>query len=331
MVTGRPISIENIRAGRQKPGLMRQHLTAVRAAEEICSAEVTGGAIGSRSLTFQPGEVRAREYRFSVGTAGSATLVLQTVLPALLMAGGPSQLVLEGGTHNAWAPPFDFLERAFVPLVNRMGPHVAATLQRHGFYPAGGGRFTVSISPVAALAGFDLLNRGHIRSRSVTALVSNLPRHIAEREVDTVLKKMNWGRECKVDVREVAAHGPGNAVFIELASEHVTEVFTSFGRQGVRAERVATEAVQQARRYLAAEVPVGPYLADQLMLPLGISAWQAASTAAGQRGGSFITLPLTRHSQTHLDILRQMLGIEAAVQTDNGETCRVALAASACV
>src|SRR6202140_4872670 len=136
MVTGQPFRIENIRAGRDKPGLLRQHLTAVNAAAEICGANVEGAAISSRELSFSPGNVKSGEYTFSIGSAGSTTLVLQTVLPALLAADGPSSLTLEGGTHNPHAPPIDFLEKAFVPLVNRMGPTVHVALERAGFYPA---------------------------------------------------------------------------------------------------------------------------------------------------------------------------------------------------
>ena len=153
VVTGRPVRIDNIRAGAQAPGLMQQHLAAVQAAAEICGGSLSGATIGSRALNFEPQPVRAGNYQFDVGTAGSATLVLQTVLPALLLADGASQVTIEGGTHNQWAPPFDFLAKSFLPLVNRMGPRVSATLERHGFYPAGGGRITVSIEPSADADG----------------------------------------------------------------------------------------------------------------------------------------------------------------------------------
>jgi RNA 3'-terminal phosphate cyclase (ATP) len=121
LVTGSPFRIEKIRAGRKKPGLLRQHLTAVQAAAQIGSAEVEGDELGSREIIFRPATVKPGRYTFSVGTAGSAGLVLQTVLPPLLLASGPSELTLEGGTHNPWAPPFDFLSRAFFPLLRRMG------------------------------------------------------------------------------------------------------------------------------------------------------------------------------------------------------------------
>lgn len=305
-VTGRPVQIDKIRAGREKPGLMRQHLTAAAAVTEICGGRLEGARIGARSITFYPGSVRTGEYQFSVGTAGSATLVLQTVLPALLTASGPTRLVLEGGTHNPWAPPFDFLAKAYVSLVNRMGPRVEVQLERYGFYPAGGGRITVTIEPAAALAGFDLLERGPIVKRSGQAIVSNLPLEIAERERSTVLEMLNWAPGT-MTASSVAAQGPGNYVGIEIASQHVTEVFSGFGRPGVKAEHVVAEAAREARDYLASEAAVGPHLADQLMLPLGLSA--AGARSSGQRGGAFTTGPLTRHSRTHLALLEQFLKV----------------------
>jgi RNA 3'-terminal phosphate cyclase (ATP) len=317
LLTGRSVTIDRIRAGRERPGLMRQHLTAVAAAEEICGGLVLGAEIGSRELTFEPRPVRPGNYRFSIGTAGSATLVLQTVLPALLIAGGPSQLVLEGGTHNPWAPPFDFLQRAYVPLINRMGPHVDVSLERAGFYPAGGGRIAIHVEPAAALSGFDLLERGKVRSRSARILLSKLPDHIAQREIDTIVQKLNWRRDwCQVD--KTPAAGPGNIVSIELDCEHVNEVFTGFGRQGVRAERVAAEAVREVRDYERSGVPVGPHLADQLLLPLGISAWQPGNDGR-QRGGSFRTSALTPHATTHIEVLRAYLDVAIAVELSGSD------------
>src|SRR5689334_5065034 len=141
VLTGKPFKIENIRANRDKPGLGRQHLTAVLAAAKICSAGVSGAVLGSRELSFWPGKLKPGEYAFDVGSAGSTTLVFQTVLPPLMLADGPSQLQLQGGTHNIHAPPFDFLAKTFLPVVNRMGPQVNVELVRAGFFPAGGGRF----------------------------------------------------------------------------------------------------------------------------------------------------------------------------------------------
>ena len=310
MVTGKPVRLENIRAGRDKPGLLRQHLTAVNAATQISGAAVEGAAIGSRQLVFTPGQITAGDYTFSVGTAGSTTLVLQTILPALLRADGPSTITLEGGTHNPMAPPFDFLARAFLPLIERMGPKISATLERPGFYPAGGGRMVIHVEP-SPLAPLHLPERGEIRRRLCAATVASLPREIGQRENSIVRKGLNWPEEC-FEIREFSGAGPGNILTIEIESEHVTEVFTGFGQRGVRAEAVAEDALRQVKEYLAAGLPVGRCLADQLMLPLALAG-----------GGSFETLPLTRHSSTNLEIIQLFLPVSIRAERVKGERWRV--------
>ena len=301
LVTGQQFRIEKIRAGRKNPGLLRQHLTAVKAAQQIGQATVEGGDIGSTQLSFAPAKLQAGEYNFAVGTAGSTTLVLQTVLPALLCADGPSRLVLEGGTHNPFAPPFHFLVHAFLPLLNRMlvGGHVTATLARCGFYPAGGGKLEINVTPGQRLEPLALLSRGEVRARRARALVANLPRSVGERELKVIGQKMNWLPEW-LRLEEVKnSNGPGNVVMIELECEHVTEVFTGFGERGVAAEAVAVQAIQEARRYLSADVAVGEYLADQLLIPLALAG-----------GGSFSTVAPSRHTTTNIEIIRKFLSVE---------------------
>ena len=321
-VVGKVVRIENIRAGRSKPGLMRQHLTAMNAAARICKGTLTGAALGSKELTFEPQEICPGRYQFSIGTAGSATLVLQTILPALLTASGPSEIVLEGGTHNQWAPPFDFLQRVYLPIINRMGPQVEATLERHGFYPAGGGRIVVQITPSLSLAGFDLLERGSLVAKRAKVLISNLPYSIAEREAQKIARKLSIQPE-DVTIEPVTSSGPGNIVFAEIQSQNVTELATGFGRVGTSAEHVAEEVVKQIRSYLKSSAPVGEYLADQILLPLGLSAVQPAAVRV-KRGGSFRTLPLSRHSMTHIDILRMMLPVQIETQSSD-EDCLVTM------
>ena len=297
LVTGQPVRLENVRAGRRTPGLLRQHLTAVNAAAEVGGAEVEGAALGSTELEFRPGPVRPGEYAFAVGTAGSATLVLQTVLPPLLLAPGPSRLTLEGGTHNPLAPPFDFLERSFLPVVNRMGPRVSASLERHGFYPAGGGRFSVEVEPAAKLVPIELADRGEVVRRRALAAVANLPFSIAQRELAVVEKELGWtGDELRGEA-VMGSRGPGNVLFLEIACEHVTEVVVGFGERGVSAVAVASRAATEARRYLNAGVAVGEHLADQLMLPFALAG-----------GGAYTTIPLSRHSTTNIEVIEAFLG-----------------------
>ncbi len=306
-VTGRPLTLFNIRANRKPTGLKRQHATAVAAAARICGGDVRGATVGSDRLDFEPGPVRGGEYEFAVGTAGSATLVLQTVLPGLLLADAPSIVRLSGGTHNAWAPPFDFLDRVYAPLVSRMGPQLRVSLDRHGFYPAGGGRFAARVKPAARMDGFDLRERGRITRTGVRALVARLPRHIGQRECDTITRKLAWPRTCGTVIEIADSAGPGNCVMIEIESEHAAALFTGFGQRGVKAEKVAATVAREARQYLDADVPVDEHLADQLLLPLGLAAY------TGGRGGTFRTGRLTPHAETHIEILRRFLEVEIAV------------------
>ncbi len=312
LATGAPFRIENIRGQRPKPGLLRQHLTAVQAAAAVGRARVEGNAAGSLELTFTPDGVHPGDYSFSVGTAGSATLVLQTILPPLLMAGGRTVVTLEGGTHNPWAPPFDYLERVFLPVVNRLGPRVEVKLERYGFYPAGGGRFTVTIDPAPRLARLELCDRGPVVDRRLRALVAHLPRHIAEREVATARGLLNWGDEsAKVEV-VANTPGPGNVLLIEIVSEHVTEICTGFGESGTPAESVADRAVRDARRYMAAGVPVGSHLADQLLPILALGG-----------GGSFRTLTPSRHALTNAEIVRQFVDVDIVVTPETRDVVRI--------
>ncbi|HOX05700.1 MAG TPA: RNA 3'-terminal phosphate cyclase [Planctomycetota bacterium] len=315
LVTGKPFRIEKIRAGRKKPGLLRQHLTAVNAAAEVGRAEVRGAALGSQELSFAPGEVRGGSYRWAIGTAGSATLVLQTVLPALLTAKEPSLLKLEGGTHNPFAPPFDFLQKAFLPLVCRMGPKVDVTLVRPGFYPAGGGCFKVEIQPAAQLSRIDIPERGEIKRRLARALVANLPLHIAMRELAVIGRKLNWPDAClKAEPVEGSA-GPGNIVVIEVESEHLTEVFTGFGEKGRPAETVADEAVKEARSYIADSAAVGEHLADQLLVPMALAG-----------GGRFRTVAPSRHTSTNAEIIGRFLDVAVKIEKESSSAWRVEVA-----
>ena len=315
LCTRTPFRIEKIRAGRKQPGLQRQHLAAVRAAAEVGKAEVSGDEIGSQQLVFTPKDIASGEYKFSVGTAGSTTLVLQTVLPALMLASKPSSLTLEGGTHNTAAPPYDFLAKTFVPVIGRIGAKVQMKLITAGFYPAGGGIVKVTIQPPSGLRRLELTSRGSPGERTARVLIANLPRHIAERELAVIARRLSWPPS-SLKIEAVSSHGPGNVILLEVASENITEVFTGFGERGVRAEAVAENVAQEARRYLASDVPVGEHLADQLLLPMALA-----------KGGVFRTLPPSRHMQTNIDTIRQFLSTEIRVRLEPERACTVEIAA----
>lgn len=304
LISGEPFRIENIRAGRAKPGLLRQHLTAVRAACEISGSKVDGDSIGSRSLLFLPRPARGGEYQLSIGSAGSASLVLQTILPPLLGASAPSKITIDGGTHNPSAPPFEYLERAFIPLLRKMGAGVELHLERHGFYPAGGGKLHAEITP-SKLRPLELTERGALLRKTATAIISGLAGTIAMRELERVRERLAFTEEeCKIfGVRDPL--GPGNVLSIELESEHVTEVISSFGQKGVSAEEVADRACADVETYLHSKAPVGRRSADQILLPL---------VMAG--GGRFSTPPLSSHAETQVALIQQFLPVKIEIRED---------------
>lgn len=312
LVTGRPFRMERIRAGRARPGLARQHRTAVRAAARVGAAEVEGDALGSTELSFSPSTVEPGRYRFSTEGAGSTVLVLQAVLPALLEAGGTTELVLEGGTHNPFAPPFDFLERSCAPLVERLGPELRLELERPGFHPAGGGRFRAVIQPTEEPGSLELLERGAILDQRARAYVSDLPRHIAERELSVAHAFLSL-RTDALEVMEVEEpRGPGNALVIEVACEHLTAVFTGFGEKGRPAEEVALATCREVDAYLEHGAPVGRHLADQLLVPLAVAG-----------GGRFRTTEPSSHTRTNAEVIRRFLGVSVELTELDGGTWEI--------
>lgn len=307
MCTGQPFQMTRIRANRQKPGLMRQHLTAVQASAAICGADVSGDTVGSGEITFRPGKVVAGNYEFSIGTAGSCTLVLQTLLPPLLAATAPSTVRLMGGTHNKAAPPVDFLQRAFLPLLARMGAKVSIDLVRHGFYPRGGGEILATITPAGTLAPLDLMDRGSKRGAYAEAYVAAVPAHVAKRELEMVGKMLNWPEE-HLHVRGLTDDlGPGNAMTLTVGYEHITAVFTGFGEKGLSAESVAKGVIGRTRRYLTSTVAVDEHLADQLLLPMALHG-----------GGKFSTFPVSEHFNSQASVIRLFLNRNIITSSQSG-------------
>jgi RNA 3'-terminal phosphate cyclase (ATP) len=295
LVTGEPFSIAHIRAKRRRRGLLRQHLTAVRAATAVGDAEVVGDELGSELLTFAPRGLRGGSFRFDVGSAGSASLVAQTVLPGLFEAEEPSELVVEGGTHNPLAPPFEFLKDSYLSILTGMGARVDARLERAGFYPKGGGRIRLEVEP-SHFGRLDLTEPGALTRRRAVCTLARLPQHVADRELDTLRSELAL-QEDELEVeRPPDDEGPGNALRLELEHAWVTLVFTSFGEKGLPAEQVAHALAREVRHFQRAKVAVDAHLADQLLLPMALG-----------DGGRFTTVAPTEHARTHAEIIRLFL------------------------
>jgi RNA 3'-terminal phosphate cyclase (ATP) len=281
----------------------------VQAVAQVCGARLSGAELGSNALSFEPAAVKHGEYQFAVGSAGSATLVFQAVLPPLLSAAGTSRIVFEGGTHNRMAPPFDFIAQTFLPQLQRMGARVSAQLVRPGFYPAGGGRFEVTIEGGAVLQPIDLVERGEIQCVSINAIVSRLPAHVAEREMKVLAREL-CDLPIEVSAGRVDSAGPGNVASVSVRSAALTETFTGFGEVGVRAEMVAHRLAGVVRHYVEQDVPVGEYLADQILI---------ASALAG--GGTFRTLPPSLHTQTNAAVIGMFLARRIEVGDNTLRVC----------
>lgn len=313
VATGKPFRVFNLRATDEKPGLLRRHVAAVRAAAAVCSASVDGAEIGSTELAFSPDAVRAGPYQFAVGAAGCVGLVLQAVLPGLLVAGAASVVTVDGGTHVAGGPTPEFFDRALSPLIGRMGARVAVTVERAGFYPAGGGRVVMRVEPAgAALAPIHVEKRGEVRHRLCRASVAGLPGEIALRELALIGRMMDWPAEC-LQIRQLPEdQGPGNAVAMEVGCEHVTEVFAGCGARGRTAEAVAEGVIQQAKAYLASGAAVGPHLGDQLLVLMALA-----------RGGSFVTDAGVANVEAGAVVVRAMCDVAVMVEESGPGRTRV--------
>lgn len=308
IVTATPIHIEGIRGKRKKPGLQRQHLTCVQAAATVSEAEALGSALGSLELKFTPRKARAGNYRFSIGSAGSATLVLQTILPALLAADAPSTVQISGGTHNPMAPPFDFVQQSFATALLRMGARMDVQLLRHGFMPSGGGSIAAKIEPCARYQPIELLSRGEEKAWRARALVSKLPDDLGARQLDALLDRFERKR-LKFDatkLERVEADDAGNALLLELPHGDLCDVLCAFGERGMRPEHLADRIATEAMILAAAGVPVGPHLADQLLIAMALAG-----------SGTFRTVQPTLHCTTNARLIERFLPVAFTFAKDD--------------
>lgn len=304
---GIPVRIEAIRANRKKPGLLPQHLTALRALQEICHARVDGAVIGSEELRFTPGKVNPGGYSFDVGTAGSTSLIFQSLLLPLALSEGESMVRLKGGTHVPWSPPFHYLAMVFLPVLARMGIQVHMGLKKWGWYPKGGGEIEARIKPVKDLLPLSLgrpWNAGWIR---VLCASSHLPEHIRERERQEVEERLNQKDLApSYELIEGPSPGQGNGVFIAAGGSLAEAGFSSLGQRGKRAEQVADEAADSLLAFLESGASVEEHLADQVIPYLALA--QGPSEILAQR--------ISSHLKTNLWVVRQFCRVTADLKDE---------------
>jgi len=328
-ITGKSLHIENIRAARRNPGLAKQHLAAVQAACQISGAKCHGAVISSKVLDFQPGTVQSGEFHFDIGSAGSATLVIQTILPVLFLADKPSSVTVTGGTHNPWSPPFDFLCETFLPAIATAGFQANGRIIKYGFFPAGGGKITFDIQPWQKRSNQALNLCESIKDPQIYARIytAKLPAHIAQRQEKLLLQsELNIQNIEHIDVTDSV--GPGNCVMIRLSSPSRTTVFTAFGMKGKPSEEVIGEVIKLATDFLGSSAAIDRFLADQLLIYMAlptfagtIPAFAGMTSPPRERGlllrkqgaGCYTTNELSTHLQTNMEIIKKFLPVEFIV------------------
>ena len=303
MITGQAFHLKQIRGARPKPGLARQHLTCVKAAAEVCNGSVDGAEMGSTEIIFNPGEVTSGDYNFAIGTAGSTTLLAQTLLPALWQTKGESTLTLEGGTHNPMAPPMDYLTRVYLPVLKKMGITVEPSLERFGFVPGGGGLIRFDIPGSQKAKPINILERGEEIERRIHCLNAKIPDDIARRETSALLDELNWLDNCVFIESPENSDCPGNVLAAEITYTNVTERVTAFGSHGKTSKRVAKEVAKMMQNYLNSEAVIGRNLADQLLLPMALAG-----------SGKIHTSAPSNHVKTNIQVIETFLPVKFEVE-----------------
>jgi RNA 3'-terminal phosphate cyclase (ATP) len=326
-LTGQPTRFQRIRAGRRNPGLAPQHLAGVLALARICAAEVQSAAIGSTEIVFEPRSgPRPGEYLVDVaqesagGSAGSVSLILQTLLLPLALAGGGSRVILKGGTNVPWSPSYEYLDQVYLPAAARMGLQAACRLDGRGFYPAGGGQISAEVygladptpasgQPTSTLAPLTLVERGGLVRLSGLALACDLPAHIAQRMAARSTNVLSQaGLRSAITPRRERG-GPGAFVWLLAEYEHVRAGFSALGEKGKPSEQVADEACRALLAHCADGAPVEPFLADQLLLPMALAAGRS----------EFRTSRVSRHLLTNAYVIRQFVPAQIEIGGQEGE------------
>jgi RNA 3'-terminal phosphate cyclase (ATP) len=337
-ILSQPIRLENIRVGRKNPGLAAQHLTAVRAAATICDADLADDKLDSTQLTFAPQRPPIPGiYEFDVaearegGSAGAATLVLQTILLPLASAHEPSEVTIKGGTHVPWSPSFHYIRDVYLPTVARLGIQASARLLAWGWYPAGNGEIKVEIPGPADWADnspdhsetkhrrYQTLfmpertlsadriweKRGSLKQIKGVAVASSLPAHIAQRMRDRAINLLTQKNlPATIEPQRVRSVSPGAGIFLIAEYESSRAGFGTLGRKGKPAERVAEEAVNDLLTFHQSGAVLDEHLTDQLILPMALSGWS----------GALSTEQLSKHTLANIWVVEQFLGPMAKVE-----------------
>ena len=332
--TGRGFVLRDLRAGHDKPGLLRRHLAVVRAAADICDAQTQGAELSSTVLTFLPGKLKGGAFTWAVGAAGNANLVLQTVLPALTLAPHPATVTMTGGTHTPSGPPFCFLSESWLPQLRAMGATIELTLDRWGFFPAGRGRISAQVTP-SSLSPVSLVRRGPLLGLSATAAVAVVNPKTARMALRTLTTELTAAQQRRdwpeFPAFEQQAHtirdscGPGNILWLRADATNVSAVFSAVldttggspagdGDDEVGPDGAAAAVASQAATWLDSGAPVEEHLAASLVVPMALAG-----------SGRFVTTAPTEQLHRVLALVERFLPVRTSreVVRPSGAICVV--------
>ena len=314
ILTGKPFKLVNIRAGRPKPGLAAQHLASVLAAAKLSRASYKGASLGSTTLVFEPGEVKAGKFEFKVGTAGAVGLVLQTIaLPAALRGDGPSEFTISGGTHVAYAPCFDFLKTTWCGFLRTMGIVVEMELVKPGFYPVGGGTIRAVVHPREGVVAQSFTEVVPFTTATVRSIAASLPISVAERATSHMVHVLNEAGVETVAVNESWDNGPSEVALIVNRQGSVPLSFAAYGKKGTPVEHIAADAATQSLAWARSGAAVDPYSGDQILLPLALATAESCFTVS----------EVTQHLLTHRDVISRFLSTTIRIEGEPGGPGRV--------
>ena len=309
LITGQPFHISNIRSRRPRPGLSAQHLSAVQVAAKIGLADVHGAELNSTSISFAPTTVQSGQYICDIGTAGSTSLVLQTVILPLSMGGAQSSITISGGTHVPWSPSFDFMVQHWAWYLKKIGFDISLKLEFAGFYPQGGGLIHASIQPTDSISPLNLTQRGKLLQIRGFSAVANLDRRIAKRQRNQVLRRLGDKYPlCDIRISELSSRFRGTTICLICEFENSQCCYFALGEPGKPAEKVADEVADSVEHFLSTDANVDQFLADQILLPLSLATSRS----------TFSTANITHHLITNSEVIQEFLPVKIQIVGETG-------------
>jgi len=308
-LTLKPVKVINIRASRPKPGLMPQHLTGIRIAAEFCKAEVSGLQYGSMEVEFIPKEFEIRDKTIDIGTAGSISLLLQTLTPMLIFADKKVTLEVIGGTAGLGAPTIEFVKYVTFPILNKLGlPLPEIEVIKQGFYPRGGGRVKITFTPAKLLSYVNLTNPGKLLSIKGISIAGSLPESVALRQAEaakSILKKVTENVE--IEYYSTQTYSQGTSITLWAETENSILGADNIGRRGVRAEDIGKEAAEELVKSIESKAALDKFMADQIIPFLALA-----------HGKSCVTVEeITQHCISNISVCEKILGCKFFVDKVN--------------